>query len=94
MGAITTQTILAIGPAASLQSVNDGVVVLLADDGQLFTGNATAEAILRLVDGRRRIAEIGAELCEEFDVDIGAAIDDTLGIATDLLKERILTVVE
>jgi pyrroloquinoline quinone biosynthesis protein D len=94
MRSITKETILAFGPAASVQPVGDGVVVLLTDSGQLFTGNATTEALLRLVDGRRRIAEIGAELCAEFDVGIIDATSDALGIAADLVEERILVVVE
>ncbi len=53
---ITAETIPAFGPAASIQPVGDGVVVLMTDDGQLFTGNATTEAVLRRVvaDGTAR----------------------------------------
>ncbi len=90
---ITTETILDFGPAASVQPVGDGVVVLLTDDGQLFTGNATTEAVLRRVDGRRQVAEIAAGICEEFDVDLSDAVGDALGIAADLVNERILVVV-
>ena len=70
-----------------------GVVGLLADSGQLFTGNATTEAVLRLVDGRRRIGEIGAELCAEFEVGLEEAVADTLDVAADLVEEHILVVV-
>jgi pyrroloquinoline quinone biosynthesis protein D len=73
--------------------VGDGVVVLLADSGQLFTGNATTEAVLRLVDGRRRVSEIGAGLCMEFDVELDDAVGDVLGVAADLVEERVLVVV-
>jgi pyrroloquinoline quinone biosynthesis protein D len=93
MDAITAETVLAFGPAASIQPVGDGVVVLLADSGQLFTGNATTEAVLRLVDGRRRVAEIGAGLCMEFDVELDDAVGDVLGVAADLVEERVLVVV-
>jgi pyrroloquinoline quinone biosynthesis protein D len=90
---ITAETIPAFGPAASIQPVGDGVVVLLTDDGQLFTGNATTEAVLRRVDGRRPVAELAAGICEEFDVDYAAAVSDTLAIVADLVEERVLVVV-
>jgi hypothetical protein len=93
MGSITKDTVLAFGPAVTVQPVGDGVVVLLTDSGQLFTGNATAEAVLRLVDGRRRVADIGAGLCDEFEVELDDAIGDTLGVAAELVEERILVVV-
>ena len=90
---ITAETIPAFGPAASIQPVGDGVVVLMTDDGQLFTGNATTEAVLRRVDGRRPVAELAAGICEEFDVAHAEAISDTLAIVADLVDERILVVV-
>ncbi len=90
---ITAETIPAFGPAASIQPVGDGVVVLMTDDGQLFTGNATTEAVLRRVDGRRPVTELVAGICEEFDVAHADAVSDTLAIVADLVDERILVVV-
>lgn len=94
MGAITKDTVLAFRQVASMQPVADGAVILLADSGQLYTGNGTTEAILRHVDGRRRIGDLAAALCDEFDVDSGAAMADVIEIAGRLVDEGVLHVVE
>lgn len=91
---ITEDTVLAFGPTASLQSVGDGAVILLADSGQLYTGNGTTEVILRHVDGRRSVAALAAALCEEFDASPEAVIGDVVEIAGQLIDEGVLRIVE
>lgn len=90
---IGADTVLALGPTATIQAVGDGVVVLLTDSGQIYTGNPTTEAVLRRVDGRRALSDLASSLCEEFDVGPQDALDDAIAIAGQLVGERILVVV-
>ncbi len=77
-----------------MQSVGDGAVILLADTGQLYTGNGTTEAILRHIDGRRRVSDLAAALSDEFDINPRTATADVIEIAGRLVDEGILRVVE
>lgn len=94
MSAITEDTVLAFRQVASMQPVADGAVILLADSGQLYTGNGTTEAILRHVDGRRRIGDLATALCDEYDIDPKAAAADVIEIVGRLVDEGVLRVVE
>ena len=94
MGVIAEDTVLAFQQAASMQAVADGAVILLADSGQLYTGNGTTEAILRRIDGQRQIGDLAAALCDEFDIDPETAVADTIEIAERLVGEGVLRVVE
>ncbi|MBX3580442.1 MAG: PqqD family protein [Rhizobiaceae bacterium] len=93
MSTITENTVLAFRQVASMQPVADGAVILLADSGQLYTGNGTTEAILRHVDGKRRISDLATALCSEFDIDPEAATADVIEIAGTLIDEGVLDVV-
>jgi pyrroloquinoline quinone biosynthesis protein D len=82
--------VLALAPVASLQSVGDGAVVLLADSGQLYTCNQTTEAFLQKVDGVRTFDDILALIREEFEVDEETAATDFAAVAQELIDEGIL----
>jgi len=43
----------------------------------LYTLNTVGGRIWQLIDGRRRIADIGAEIVREFEVGADEALDDT-----------------
>jgi len=92
MNVITEDTVLAFREAASMQPLADGAVILLADSGQLYTANSTTEAILRHVDGQRRVADLAAALCEEFDIGLEAATADVIEIIERLVGEGVLGV--
>ncbi len=94
MTAITEDTILAFPQLFSMQSLPDGAVILLADSGQLYTTNRTAEAILRRIDGRQRICDLAAALCEEFDITPAVATADIVEMAERMVDEGVLTVLE
>ncbi|WP_439604362.1 PqqD family protein [Shinella sp.] len=94
MNSITQDTILSLQQWASAQAVGDGAVVLLADSGQLYTGNATTEAILRQIDGQRRVRDLAALLCNEFDVSPEVVTGDIIEIAERLIDEGVIYVVE
>lgn len=94
MKKITKDTILAFQKTASVQAVADGAVILLSDSGQLYTANSTTEAVLRHIDGQRRIGDLVAALCEEFDIGPETAAEDVIEIAGRLIDEGVLHVVE
>ena len=85
-------SVIGFTPHASFRAMGDGAVVLLADSGQLYTCNETAEAFLGKVDGVRTLGEIIGLMCEEFDVDAETAGSDFTALANDLLSETIIRV--
>lgn len=90
MVGLSGNCVLALSTVASIQSVGDGAVVLLADSGQLYTCNQTTEAFLQKVDGTRRFNDILDLLCEEFEVDAETAAVDFATVARELIAEGIL----
>ena len=90
MTSINPDTVFALNELASLQSMGDGAVILLADTGQLYTCNETTEAFLKHVDGRRSFAEIVRLFIEEFEVNEAAARDELAELSRNLVAERIL----
>ena len=87
---IAPDTVFVFDEQASLQSVGDGAVILLADSGQLYTCNETTEAFLKNVDGQRSFAEIVKLFTAEFDVDEPTATSDLSELSEQLIAEGIL----
>lgn len=57
-------------------------------DDELYTLNETGQAIWRLLDGRKNLGTVAAELRQEFE---GDEIDqDVLGFVREMVKRRIL----
>lgn len=91
MKPIEAHTVLSLSEHFSIQPVDDGAVILLADSGQLYTCNETTEAFLAKVDGRRRFDEILALFVAEFEVEPALAQADLARLAEGLLEEGVLT---
>jgi pyrroloquinoline quinone biosynthesis protein D len=62
--------------------------VLLYPEGAVFL-NDTGAAILKLVDGKRTVAEIAAELSAQYHEDVGADVAEYLG--TLVARELVFT---
>jgi pyrroloquinoline quinone biosynthesis protein D len=90
MALVDPHAVFALSENASIQSVGDGAVVLLADSGQLYTCNATTEAFVQKIDGRRSFDDIVALFGEEFDVDEATARQDLAELVQTLLDEDFL----
>lgn len=90
MSTIEATTVLALAPMASVQSVGEGAVVLLADSGQLYTCNETTEAFLLKLDGERNFAEVIDLLGAEFEADSDTLAADFASLALQLLDERVI----
>jgi hypothetical protein len=90
MAVIDSEAIFHVSPKASIQALGDGAVVLLVDSGQLYTCNEPTEAMLKLVNGQRKLGEIIDLALQEFEIDRATLEHDFLSIAADLVKEGIL----
>jgi pyrroloquinoline quinone biosynthesis protein D len=83
-------TVFALSEQASLQSMGDGAVILLANSGQLYTCNETAEFFLKNVDGQRTFGEVLRLFIAEFDVDEAIARADLAALSNELMAEGVL----
>jgi len=83
-------TVFKTSASASFQSLGDGAVVLMADSGQLYSGNATMEAFLAKIDGKRTFGAIVDVLTDEFDIDRTSLASDMAALAEELVAEGII----
>ena len=90
MNMLHADTVLRFSPVASMQSLGDGAVVLLADSGQLYTCNETTEAVLKLVDGQRSLGEIIDVALERYETSRATLEEDFTAIALELVQEGVL----
>ena len=67
------------------------IVSGIADiEDELFTLNETGKAIWQMLDGRLRLQEIVEALAIEFAAPPGAIREDVLGLASELLRRRMI----
>ena len=80
----------------TFQSMGEGeqTVVLALKSGQLYTCNETTESFLKSLDGKRTFAEVVALLAREYDVDSDRLKSDLIGIAEELLGEKLIAEVQ
>lgn len=60
-------------------------------DDELYTLNATGQAIWRELDGRRTLADVSANLLTKFDCSRAELEADVVGFVGELLRRGILT---
>ncbi|MGC9453531.1 MAG: PqqD family protein [Phycisphaerae bacterium] len=65
-------------------------VVLRLSDGQLYTCNETAAALLAAADGRRTFAEIVSDLHGQYEVSREQLEADLSGMVAEMLAENLL----
>jgi len=90
---ITETTVFALSPVASVQSLGNDAIILMADSGQLFSCNYVTDAFLKAVDGVRSMGEIVDVVLPQFEVDRETLRGDLLALASDLSTEGILKAV-
>lgn len=70
------------------------IVPLVAGIGdledELFTLNDTGKAIWDLLDGKRNLGDVTAELSEDYESTPGAIERDVLGLVEELVRRRML----
>ncbi len=68
------------------------IVPLVAGIGdmedELYTLNETGHAVWKLLDGKKTLEEVAADLSEEFEGD--EIVQDVLGFVNELVRRRIL----
>ena len=87
---VDADTVFALNEQASLQTMGDGAVILLANSGQLYTCNETAEFFLKNVNGQRDFGEVVKLFIAEFEVDEATARADLTTLSGELVAEGIL----
>lgn len=85
-----TDTVLRLSPVASFQRLGEGAVVLRLDSGQLYSANATTEAFLAAVDGRRTLAEIVDLILADYEVERAVLERDMRAMADRLMANGIV----
>jgi pyrroloquinoline quinone biosynthesis protein D len=75
-----------------LRTEDDGTAMLLVPEGAVKL-NASAAATLALVDGKRTVDDIVAQLCARFDVPDSRARDDVTALFDRLRMRRMLVLI-
>ena len=93
---LNEQTILRTAQDMTYQSLgqDQDTVILLLDSGQLYTCNQTAAEFLSAVDGSRSFGQILDLLTNQFDVSRAQLRADLESLAEELIRERLLTLVQ
>ena len=93
--AIASETVLAIRPGISLQSMgeDEGSLLLRLDTGQIYTVNETTFEFLQLIDGKRNIHSIVVSLLEVFEIDPETLLAGMLSISQELANENLVIAV-
>ena len=70
--------------------IDDETIILTPEDGMLHNLNPVATRIFELADGKRRIRDIIAYICEEFEVEENVAQKDTINFIQDSIHKKFL----
>jgi len=83
-------TILIKNPGVVGRIVDGEAVLVLPEQGKVKVLNEVGGRIWALVNGTHTLGEIAAILCQEFEIDGTAALEDALAFASDLIEKDIL----
>lgn len=72
------------------QFMDDGVVLVLPDEGELRVLNEVGTTIWQLIDGRRSLRHIADELVETYEVSPGEASKDLRSFIDQLEAGRLI----
>ena len=79
-------------PHAAWRIYDGEAVILGPDDSTLNTLNGVGTLIWEGADGRTRVSDIVAKICEQFDVDPARAERDSTAFMEELCRRRLLSV--
>ena len=85
--------ILVVNSTVAMQDTGDELVVVLPDQGKYVVLNATGAKVAQLVDGKKTLLEIAAEISVTFETDLDQVRKDVLTFSEDLVSRDILKVV-
>jgi hypothetical protein len=72
--------------------VDNEAVLVLPELGKVKVINEVGAAIWQLIDGKRNIQQISAEICEQFEIDPTTAEADTLRFIASLNERQIVAI--
>jgi coenzyme PQQ biosynthesis protein PqqD len=87
---IDRSTVLRRAPDVRYRAIDDETVVIRQEAAEALVLNEVAGRLLDLIDGRRTVAAIVAELQNEYDVAPETLAADVAAYLTELLESRLL----
>lgn len=79
-----------LADGATFETVDDGAVILVFGNGQLYSCNDTSAAFLGLLDGKRSLDDVAALMADEFDAPVEAITGDLGDLADEMVAEGII----
>lgn len=89
---ITIHSIVAPVECVTWSCIDNEAVLLNLENGFYYTLNEVGCDSWKLMDARRMLKEIGAELCEIYDVERQQVEQDLLDLAEELRREKLIAV--
>ena len=96
MDTITPASVLAPSDDVVSREIEGELIIVPITSGigdledEIYTLNDTGRAIWHRLDGRRTLAEVAAELAEEYDASLETISHDVLGLTTELKSRKIV----
>ncbi len=89
---ITIHSIVVPVENVSWSCIDNEAILLNLENGFYYTLNEVGCDSWKLIDARRMLKDIGAELCKVYDVDRQQVERDLLTLAEELRREKLITV--
>jgi hypothetical protein len=89
---LTLESVPAHSPDVVAQVVRGEAILVLAEQNKVKVLNELGTRIWEMVDGQQSIRQIAARLCQEYEVDLSQAEQDTLEFLAELNERGLLQV--
>lgn len=89
---VTSKSRLRWSPRCAFQNVAGRVVVVTPRDRTIHELNETASFLWGLLETPRTVAELAAQVCEEYDVGPAEAGEDVRAFGEELVSRKLLEV--
>lgn len=89
---LTLESVPAHSPDVVAQVVRGEAILVLAERNKVKVLNELGTRIWEMVDGQQSIRQIAARLCQEYEVDLSQAEQDTLEFLAELDERGLLQV--
>lgn len=90
---MTIASIYSLKKTALVESFTDGALILDLDNRHFFELNPTARDIIRLTNGRNKVADIIQLIVSEYQITHSQARQDIFDLYRQLIGQNILTLV-
>src|SRR5437762_8884663 len=89
---LSPDAVLARSDRLSWRVLDDEALILFPEVGTLHRLNPTGTRMWELLDGSRSLELIASALIEEYDVSVGEALGQLVGLANELIAARLVEV--